>query len=272
MPPETLTTLEQVKIPENKKELQHALGLLVFGKKHIPYFSIIARPLYDLTHKRAAWDWTPVHEEALKLLGFEAGVYQALGPIHLTDPFQIEWGFAVHRASIHTWQKGLEGPTCPLGFFSHSFKDTEKQYSTWEKGLFVVTLALQEAGKIYTETIYNFARVLRPVLAGTPPPMGVVQQETVRKWYAQLQHYSHTYQVEEGTSRILQIQDKSSVPLEKEAPSTYIRKAPPYEPQLKNVWFTDASSKREGRVWKYRAVALCVSSGEQIITEGEGSA
>ncbi|KFQ80711.1 hypothetical protein N335_00742, partial [Phaethon lepturus] len=86
IPPETLTTLEQVKMPENKKELQHALGLLVFWRKHIPDFSIIAHPLYDFTHKKAAWDWTPAHEEALKLLIFEARVHQALGPIHPTHP------------------------------------------------------------------------------------------------------------------------------------------------------------------------------------------
>ncbi|KFP79771.1 hypothetical protein N311_00019, partial [Apaloderma vittatum] len=41
IPSETLTTLDQVKMPENKKELQHALGLLVFWRKHIPDFSII---------------------------------------------------------------------------------------------------------------------------------------------------------------------------------------------------------------------------------------
>ncbi|KAF1670183.1 hypothetical protein FQV07_0010773, partial [Pygoscelis papua] len=35
IPPETLTTLEQVRMPGNKKELQHALGLLVFWRKHI---------------------------------------------------------------------------------------------------------------------------------------------------------------------------------------------------------------------------------------------
>ncbi|KAK4810691.1 hypothetical protein QYF61_007491 [Mycteria americana] len=192
IPPETLTTLEQVRVPKNKKELQHALGLLVFWRKHIPDFSIIARPLYDLTRKRAAWDWTPVHEEALKLLVFEAGVYQALGPIHPTDPFQIEWGFAIHRASIHIWQKGPEGPTRPLGFFSRSFKDAEKRYSTWEKGLFVVTLALQEVGKIIRKQCIILRgpfKVLRPVLAGTPPPMGVAQRETVRKCTTALYYY-----------------------------------------------------------------------------------
>ncbi|KAK4819993.1 hypothetical protein QYF61_017372, partial [Mycteria americana] len=224
--------------------------------------------------QRATWDWTPAHEEALKLLVFEAGLYQALGLIHPTDPFQIEWGFAIHGASIHIWQKGPEAPTHPLGFFSRSFKDAEKWYSTWEKRLFVVPLALQEAGEIIRKqsTILRGPfKVLRPVLVGTPPPMGVAQREAVGKRYAQFEHYSHAYQVEEGTPRILQIQDKSSVSLEKEAPPTYIREAPPYEPQLKNVWFTDASLKREGRVWKYRSIALCVDSRGQIITEGEGS-
>ena len=75
IPPETLTTLEQVGMPGNKRELQQALGLLVFWRKHIPDFSVTAPPLYDLTHKRASWDWTPIHEEPLKLLtGFRDDV------------------------------------------------------------------------------------------------------------------------------------------------------------------------------------------------------
>ncbi|NXE30306.1 POL5 protein, partial [Ardeotis kori] len=45
IPPDTLTSLDQIKMPESKKGLQHALGLLVFWRKHIPDFSIIARPL-----------------------------------------------------------------------------------------------------------------------------------------------------------------------------------------------------------------------------------
>ncbi|NXA44210.1 TF26 protein, partial [Eudromia elegans] len=86
IPPDTLSSLDQIKMPESKRDLQHALGLLVFWRKHIPDFSIIARPLYDLLRKRAQWEWTQVHEEALQLLVFEATAYQALGPIHPTDP------------------------------------------------------------------------------------------------------------------------------------------------------------------------------------------
>jgi len=75
IPPNTLSSLELIKMPESKKELQHALGLLMFWKKHILYFLIIARPLYDLLQKKAQWEWTQVHDEALRLLVFEANAY-----------------------------------------------------------------------------------------------------------------------------------------------------------------------------------------------------
>jgi len=77
-------------MPESKEDLQHTLRLLVFRRKQIPDFSVIARLLYHLLRKKAQWEWTQVHDEALQLLVFEANVNQALGPIHPTDLVQIE--------------------------------------------------------------------------------------------------------------------------------------------------------------------------------------
>ena len=82
IPPDTLASLEQIKMPESKKDLQHVLGLLVFWRKHIPDFSVIARPLYYLLRKGVKWEWTASQEEAVQLLIFEATAHQALGPIH----------------------------------------------------------------------------------------------------------------------------------------------------------------------------------------------
>jgi len=47
IPPDTLSSPDLIKMLESKKELQHELGLLVFWRRHIPDFSIIARPSYD---------------------------------------------------------------------------------------------------------------------------------------------------------------------------------------------------------------------------------
>ncbi|NXC31312.1 TF211 protein, partial [Campylorhamphus procurvoides] len=86
IPPDTLNLLDQIKVPESRKELQQALGLLVFWRKHIPDFSIIARPLYNLLRKGVQWEWRASQEEALQLLIFGATAHQALNPIHPTDP------------------------------------------------------------------------------------------------------------------------------------------------------------------------------------------
>lgn len=49
IPSDTVVALEPIGVPQNKKELQYAWGLLVFWRKHVPDFSIIAQSLYDLT-------------------------------------------------------------------------------------------------------------------------------------------------------------------------------------------------------------------------------
>jgi len=144
IPPNTLSSLNPSKIPGSKRDLQHALGLLVFWRKHIPGFSIIARPLYDLLWKKAKYKWTQVHHEALQLLVFEANAYQALGPINPTDPVQTERGFARTGLSTHLWQKVPEGPIQPIRCYLYSFKDAETihglgkgpicSYSSFERG------------------------------------------------------------------------------------------------------------------------------------------
>ena len=195
IPPDTLASLEQIKMPESKKDLQHVLGLLVFWRKHIPDFSIIARPLYYLLRKGVKWEWTASQEEAVQLLIFEATAHQALGPIHPRDPFQVEWGFALSGLSVHIWQWGPEGPTRPVGFYSRGFRDAEKRYTVWEKGLFAVSLALTEVEKIVQQQpiiLRGTFKVIKTVTTGTPPPDGVAQKASVRKWYAQIEHYCNT--------------------------------------------------------------------------------
>lgn len=56
IPPNTLTSLDQIKMPETKNYLQHVLGLLVFRRKYIPDFSMVAKPLYDLLRKGVKWE------------------------------------------------------------------------------------------------------------------------------------------------------------------------------------------------------------------------
>ncbi|XP_072776641.1 uncharacterized protein [Taeniopygia guttata] len=136
-------------------------------------------PLYDLLRKGVKWDWTSSQEEALQLLIFEVTAHQALGLVHPTDPFQVGWGFAVSGLSVHIWQRGPEGPTRPVGFYCRGFRDAEKRCTTWEKGLFVVSLALIEVERLALQlpiVLRSPFNDTKTVTTGTPPPDGVAQR------------------------------------------------------------------------------------------------
>ncbi|RMC18698.1 hypothetical protein DUI87_04594 [Hirundo rustica rustica] len=148
-PPDTLNSLDQIKMPESRKDLQQALGLLVFWRKHIPDFSIIARPLYGLLRKGVKWDWIPSQEEAMHLLIFEVTAHQALGHIHPTDPFQL------------------------------ALKEVEK------------------VGQQQPVVLRGSFEVIKTITTGIPPPDGVAQGASVRKWYAQIEHYCYIFSITE---------------------------------------------------------------------------
>ncbi|NWH69131.1 TF29 protein, partial [Geococcyx californianus] len=86
IPSDTLQQIEEGQTPTSRKDLQQLLGTLGYWRKHIPGFSIIAQPLYNLLRKTSKWEWTTVHQQALDLWVEELKVFQQLGPIHPTDP------------------------------------------------------------------------------------------------------------------------------------------------------------------------------------------
>ncbi|KFV44251.1 hypothetical protein N341_11433, partial [Tyto alba] len=83
---DTLSAIEKGQIPGKKVELQQLLGTLCYWRKHIPGFSVIAHPLYDLLRKKRVWDWSLQHTETLNILKDEVKAYQRLGPFHQQDP------------------------------------------------------------------------------------------------------------------------------------------------------------------------------------------
>ncbi|NXO54347.1 POL5 protein, partial [Aramus guarauna] len=279
IPPDTLEEIEQGQNPSNKKELQRVLGTLGYWRKHIPGFSIIARPLYNLLRKGKSWEWTKQHENALELLIGELRLFQQLGPLHPTDPIHVEWGFSEHGSHCNLWQKGPEGPEKLLEFTSHSFSDTEMRYSDLEKGLLSLVRAVKQVEQIrkgQSVILQGPFRLLDIVRKGTASPAGVAQKSAVRKWYAYLESVSEIMPITESSIKLSKLQkDIENTLLFQTPPSkpSPIQEAPPLKEgsDLKGVWFTDASSYRQNE-WNYKAVALEVATGEKLSETGKGSA
>ncbi|KFW09335.1 hypothetical protein N327_07940, partial [Fulmarus glacialis] len=104
VPPDTISKIEQLQMPQSKKELQQLIGTLGYWKKHIPKFPVIAHPVYSLLRKGKPWTWSLEHEEAVKTVVQKLKTYQSLGPVHSHDPVTPEWSFAEHGTYCHLFQ------------------------------------------------------------------------------------------------------------------------------------------------------------------------
>ncbi|KAK4810748.1 hypothetical protein QYF61_007722 [Mycteria americana] len=111
--------------------------------------------------------------------------------------------------------------------------------------------------------------LLEAILKGTAPPEGVAQKPTVRKWYAYLTGVAENMQLTEGHTKVSKLQmpiNTDPLVLQQPFKPSPILDAPPLTEgtPTENIWFTDASAKR--------AVALDITTGKQVVEEGEGSA
>ena len=117
----------------------------------------------------------------------------------------MEWGYAEHASYCSVFQKGPQGPVRPLLFSSTSFKETEQQYSEWEKGLLLLTRAVKEAEKLCTMqdiVVQGPFLLLNLILKGSSSPEGVAQKTTICKWYAYLEGVNQLLQLGQGSVKI----------------------------------------------------------------------
>ncbi|NXJ72226.1 TF211 protein, partial [Rostratula benghalensis] len=77
IPLDTLRKIEELQMPQSKKELQQSKETLGYWRKHVPGFSIISHPLYSLLWKGKSWEWRSEHNKAVKNL-----IEESLGPLH----------------------------------------------------------------------------------------------------------------------------------------------------------------------------------------------
>lgn len=280
MPDDILSAIEKGLIPNNKTESQQLLGTLGYWRKRTPGFSVIARPLSNLLRKGRERNWTSQHTEALSILKDELKAHQRLGPLHPRDPLRVEWGFATHASYCNVFQKGPRGPARPLLFSSTACQETELRYSDWEKGVLSLTRAIKEAEKLHTSqdvVVQGPFPLFNSILSGSPPPEGVAQKATVRKWCAYVEGVSQLLPLKEGPAKVSKLQQPINphpALLNQSGKPSPIKEAPEFttDSQREGLWFTDASAGRIGLKWQYKAVALETGIGRSVREEGEGSA
>lgn len=114
-----------------------------FYRKYCVNFADVANPLTDLLKKNRKFEWTPVCEDAFNKLR----ALLATAPVLKAPDFQREFKLATdasdNACGAVLLQEDNDGIEHPVGYFSKKLTKHQKNYSTIEKELLAIILALQ---------------------------------------------------------------------------------------------------------------------------------
>ena len=136
--------LRNLPTPRDVKELRRALGSFAYVQRWIPGVADTARPLYDALDKdgKQKLIWTEEMTSSFNKLKQQVSDAVALHLPDFTKPFTLVTDASDVGAGAMLANR--DGQTLkPLGFFHHALTQHEKKYSTTEKELLAVVLALK---------------------------------------------------------------------------------------------------------------------------------
>ncbi|KAK4819554.1 hypothetical protein QYF61_007065 [Mycteria americana] len=191
IPMDVINKITAMSPPTSKKETQAFLGVLGFWRMHIPNYSLIVSPLYQVTWKKNDFKWGPEQRQAFEQIKREIVHAVALGPVWAgQDVKNVLYTAAGENGPTWSlWQKAPgETGGRPLGFWSRGYRGSEARYTPTEKEI----LAAYEGVRAASEVVGTEAQLLLaprlPVLGwmfkGRVPSTHHATDATWSKWVA----------------------------------------------------------------------------------------
>ena len=144
MDPTKLKAVEQWEPPKLVKAVRSFIGFCNFYQKFIPNFSVLARPLHDLTRKGVSFHWGKEQDNAfikLKEMFLSAPVIKMPDT---TKPFFVMTNASLTASGGILMQKDSNGDLHPCAYHSTTFSPAEWNYDIYDRELLAVIQALKE--------------------------------------------------------------------------------------------------------------------------------
>ncbi|TPX33406.1 hypothetical protein SeLEV6574_g08385 [Synchytrium endobioticum] len=141
--PEKMETIRKWGVPRSAKDIRKFLGYVNFYRPFANHLSITAKPLYDLTKKNAKWKWGDMEEKS-----FTDVKEELIRDVFLVFPdhertFYLSFDSSDLGTGAVLQQQDENGNLRPLEFYSKKWNAAEFNYSTPDKELYGLVLALQ---------------------------------------------------------------------------------------------------------------------------------
>ena len=195
MDPAKIKGIEDWPQPKTVRDVRAFLGFTGFYRYFVPNYSIIVRPLIDLTKKATQFHWDPPQQKAFLTLKRHMCSQAVLKQPNYNKPFFSATDASAYGVGAVLSQEGGFNPRTkkfvqqPIAYYSATFTPTERNYDIYERELLAVIKALDH---------------WRPHLAATEDPVTALMDHAnltfwknprkvncrVARWFSFLQDYN----------------------------------------------------------------------------------
>lgn len=144
MDPDKIKVILSWEAPLSVKGVQLFLGLCNFYRRFIRGYSLLAKPLTDLTKKENLWDWTTACQQVFESLKTAIRSDPVLRHFDLRRTVYIEVDLSDYVSGGVLMQRDDEGKLHPIAFFSRKLTPTECNYTIYDKELLVIVRVFEE--------------------------------------------------------------------------------------------------------------------------------
>ncbi len=127
--------------PKNVSQLRSWLGLCAYERRFIPNFSHIAKPLYDLTKKRAKFAWGEAQETAFNELKRLLTVAPVLSHYDPEAELILETDCSLHGCGSILFQV-VDGQERIVAYYSKLLSKSQRNYCATKRELLCIVLSL----------------------------------------------------------------------------------------------------------------------------------
>jgi hypothetical protein len=135
--------------PRNLKEVRQFLGFTGYYRYFIKGYSVIAKPLLELTRQATPWHWDPPQQNTFKMLKTKMCEKPVLQQPDFTKTFYLQTDASAYGVGAVLSQEGglPNSPTQkpkrhPIAYFSATFTPTEQNYNVYEREFLGVVKSL----------------------------------------------------------------------------------------------------------------------------------
>src|SRR5215470_1565946 len=145
MDPVKVAGVAEWPVPKLRREVQSFLGFANFYRRFIEGFSHHAWPLFNLTKKECAWQWTESEQAAFEVLKAKVTLTPVLVLPDSDRPFRIEADSSdVATGAVLSQQSKEDEKWHLVAFYSKSLSEVEQNYEIHDKEMLAIIGALEE--------------------------------------------------------------------------------------------------------------------------------